>query len=88
MFQYGYCEDYKLKVLLKSVFNSSACFVPDLLHKSVFNGKTVDKFSKRVAVLSMPKLRALLYSIRNLFDFDVLKGQFVNPSHLLSKVDR
>ena len=36
-------------------------------------------------MLSIPNLKALLYSIRNLFDLDVLKCKVVNPSYLLSR---
>ena len=54
----------------------------------MLNGKNVTEFSKKVPVLSIPNLKALLYSIRNLFDLDVLKSKVVNPSYLLSKAAR
>ena len=54
----------------------------------MLNGKNVTEFSKKVAVLSIPNLKALLYSIRNLFDLDVLKSKIVNPSYLLSKASQ
>jgi hypothetical protein len=88
MFQYGYCDDPKLKGLLKAVFSSSAGFVADKIQKSAFNGKFLTQFSKKVPVLSMLNLKALLYSIRNLYDFEVLQDKTVNPSLLSSKSAR
>lgn len=36
----------------------------------------------------MPNLKALLFSIRNLYDFNVLQDKIVNPTHLNYKSAR
>jgi hypothetical protein len=84
MIKYGY-SDLNHKELLNAVFLMAAGFVPEKPLKSVFNSKSVNQFSKKVAILSMANLRALLYTIRNLFVFNVMQGKVVNPALVPSK---
>lgn len=79
--KYGFARIDQIPTLQKA-FLAATGFVRDLPNRSIISGKRQTQFSKKVALMSMSDLKALVFCIRNLFDFTVLQDKVVNPAPL------